>query len=58
MSFTEYKGMNLPKVAEEVLKYWEENDIFEKSVSEREGNEPLCFLKARLPQTDYPEFTT
>lgn len=44
-NFTEYKGLNLPKVAEEILNYWEENNIFEKSVSTREGKEPFVFFE-------------
>ena len=44
-SFTEYKGLDLPKVAEEILNYWEENNIFEKSVTTREGNEPFVFFE-------------
>ena len=48
--FPEYKGLNLPKIAEELLAYWEENSIFEKSVSSREGKPPYVFLKVpRLP---------
>jgi len=43
--FPEYKGLNLPKVAEEILNYWEENNIFEKSVSTREGKEPYVFYE-------------
>lgn len=43
--FPEYKGLNLPNVAKEILQYWEENDIFEKSVSTREGNEPYVFFE-------------
>ncbi|MFD0863456.1 isoleucine--tRNA ligase [Sungkyunkwania multivorans] len=45
MKFTEYKGIDLPKVAEEVLNYWEENNIFEKSVTTREGKEPFVFFE-------------
>ncbi|WP_224488481.1 isoleucine--tRNA ligase [Robertkochia flava] len=45
MSFTEYKGMNLSHTAEEILKYWEEHKIFEKSISEREGKEPFVFFE-------------
>ena len=37
--------MNLPQTADEVLKYWEEHNIFEKSVSEREGQEPYVFFE-------------
>ncbi|AZJ33336.1 Isoleucyl-tRNA synthetase [Tenacibaculum mesophilum] len=43
--FTEYKGLDLPKVAEEILNYWEENNIFEKSITTREGNEPFVFFE-------------
>lgn len=41
----EYKGLDMPKVAEEILNYWEENDIFEKSVSTREGKDPFIFFE-------------
>ena len=43
--FPEYKGLDLPKVAEEILNYWEENDIFEKSVTTREGKESFIFFE-------------
>jgi isoleucyl-tRNA synthetase len=43
--FPEYKGLDLPKVAEEILAYWEENDIFEKSITTREGSEPFVFFE-------------
>jgi isoleucyl-tRNA synthetase len=43
--FTEYKGLNLPVVAEEILNYWEENNIFEKSITSREGAESFVFFE-------------
>jgi len=43
--FPEYKGLDLPKVAEEILNYWQENNIFEKSVTSREGAEPYIFFE-------------
>ena len=43
--FPEYKGLDLPNVAEEMLSYWEENNIFEKSVTTREGKEPFVFFE-------------
>ncbi len=43
--FAEYKGLNLPKVAEEILNYWQENNIFEKSVTTREGSKPFVFFE-------------
>ena len=43
--FPEYKGLNLSKIADEVRNDWEENNIFEKSVSTREGNKPYVFYE-------------
>ncbi|PWH83718.1 isoleucine--tRNA ligase [Algibacter marinivivus] len=43
--FPEYKGLDLPNVANEVLQYWQENNIFEKSVSTREGKESYVFFE-------------
>ncbi len=45
MKFAEYKGLDLPVVAEEILKYWKENKIFEKSISTREGKERYVFFE-------------
>ncbi|GGZ84629.1 isoleucine--tRNA ligase [Algibacter mikhailovii] len=43
--FPEYKGLDLPNVANEILQYWQENNIFEKSVSTREGATPYVFYE-------------
>ncbi|WP_298417446.1 isoleucine--tRNA ligase [uncultured Kordia sp.] len=43
--FREYKGLDLPVVADEILNYWEENNIFEKSISSREGAESFVFFE-------------
>jgi len=43
--FPEYKGLDLPKVAEEILQYWQDTNIFEKSVTTREGAEPYVFFE-------------
>ncbi|WP_405400475.1 isoleucine--tRNA ligase [Maribacter sp. Asnod2-G09] len=45
MKFTEYQGLNLPKVAEEILDYWSKNAIFEKSISTREGKDSYVFYE-------------
>ena len=45
MKFAEYKGLDLPKVAEEVLNYWKTANIFEKSVSSREGKDSYVFFE-------------
>jgi len=45
VKFPEYKGLDLPKVAEEILNYWQDNNIFEKSVTTREGATPFVFFE-------------
>ena len=45
IKFTEYKGLNLPTVASEVLDFWKKEYIFEKSVTTREGNPPFVFFE-------------
>lgn len=43
--FTEYKGLDLPAAASEVLDFWKKENIFEKSVTTREGAEPFVFFE-------------
>jgi isoleucyl-tRNA synthetase len=43
--YPEYKHLNLSQVAKDVLKEWEENSIFEKSISTREGKTPFVFYE-------------
>nr|WP_294934157.1 isoleucine--tRNA ligase [uncultured Flavobacterium sp.] len=43
--FTEYKGLDLPTVASEVLDFWKKQNIFEQSVTSREGNQPYVFFE-------------
>ena len=43
--FTEYNGLDLPAVADEILNYWEENNIFEKSINSRENSESFVFFE-------------
>ncbi len=45
MKYTEYKGLNLPQIGEEIRKYWEEKDIFAQSLSTREGHERFVFYE-------------
>jgi len=45
MKYTEYKGLNLPNIGEEMRKYWEDNNIFAKSLSTREGHKPFVFYE-------------
>jgi len=44
-NFKEYKGLDLPKVASDVLDFWKQENIFEKSITTREGNQPFVFFE-------------
>ncbi|MCL4134566.1 UNVERIFIED_CONTAM: hypothetical protein GTU68_007057 [Idotea baltica] len=43
--FREYKGLDLSKVADETQQFWEENDIFQKSITSRNTNKPFVFYE-------------
>jgi len=43
--YQEYKNLNLSEIAKEMLQFWEDNDIFEKSLKNREGNKPFVFYE-------------
>jgi isoleucyl-tRNA synthetase len=43
--FREYKGLSLTTIAKEVGSFWKDSEIFEKSMSEREGAEPFVFFE-------------
>lgn len=43
--FTEYSAFNLSEVNKEVLKKWDENDVFHKSMDEREGAPSFVFYE-------------
>ena len=45
MGFKEHKQLNLAATAQEILSFWEEESIFEKSVSTREGQAPYVFYE-------------
>lgn len=43
--YPEYKQLNLSQISKDVLKQWNENKTFEKSVSTREGKTPWVFYE-------------
>lgn len=44
-TFREYKGLDLPVIAKEILHFWEEKDIFKQSIDSRDGKEPFVFFE-------------
>jgi len=45
MIFPDYNNLNLSKIGQEILSYWEDNNIFEKSIQSREGEKPYIFFE-------------
>ncbi|WP_454981763.1 isoleucine--tRNA ligase [Capnocytophaga granulosa] len=45
MKFTEYKALELNRIAEEILQFWKDNAIFQKSIDFRNGKEPFIFYE-------------
>ena len=45
MKYKEYKELNFAKVGEEILAFWKQEKIFEKSVSNREGKQTFTFYE-------------
>jgi len=43
--YKEYKQLNLPEIGKEVLKRWETENIFEKSISNRPASKPYTFYE-------------
>ena len=44
-NYPTYKGLDLPNVASRVLEQWEKNEVFNKSITTREGKEPFIFFE-------------
>ena len=47
--FAEHNGLNLTQTNNDVLAAWEKNDIFHKSIDEREGCPQFIFYPPSLP---------
>jgi len=45
MIFPDYNNLNLSKIGDEILSYWRDNNIFEKSIQSREGAKPFIFFE-------------
>ena len=45
MPYNEYKSLNLPDIDREVRSFWENNDIFNKSIAERADGQPFVFYE-------------
>lgn len=52
--FTEHDGLNLTKTNEEVLAQWEKNDVFHRSIDEREGCPKFIFFEGPPSANGHP----
>ncbi|HPE42728.1 MAG TPA: isoleucine--tRNA ligase [Bacteroidales bacterium] len=44
-TYKEYKQLDLKQIGDEIRKFWEEEDIFKKSLDSRRGNEAFVFYE-------------
>jgi hypothetical protein len=47
--YSEYKQLELTKIASEILRYWDKEDMFRKGLERSREKERLSFMKDRLP---------
>ena len=52
--FAEHKGLNLVEINKEVLSKWNENDVFHKTISEREGCPEFVFFEGPPSANGHP----
>ena len=52
--FAEYKGLNLTQVNKDILESWNENDVFHKTIDEREGCPQFVFFEGPPSANGHP----
>ena len=52
--FAEHNGLNLTQTNNDVLAAWEKNDIFHKSIDEREGCPQFIFFEGPPSANGHP----
>jgi isoleucyl-tRNA synthetase len=43
--FTEYKQLSLTQIADDILSFWDKENIFQKSVNTKDSNKPFIFFE-------------
>lgn len=43
--YKSYKQLNLPEIDQDILRFWDENDVFAKSIAERDPQKPYVFYE-------------
>ena len=57
-NFKERKNIKLNQLSSDILKVWEEENTFSKSVENRSENNPFVFYEGPLLQMVFLEFIT
>lgn len=52
--YPEYKTLNLPEIDQQILEFWNKEQIFEKSVSSRKGQTPFVFYEGPPSANGHP----
>jgi len=52
--FAEHNGLDLPEDNNQILKEWEKNDIFHRSITERDGNPQFVFFEGPPSANGHP----
>ena len=52
--FAEHQGLDLVKTNQDVLTYWQENNIFLRSIAEREGQPQFVFFEGPPSANGHP----
>ena len=52
--FAEHNGLDLTEVNNQILKEWEKNDIFHRSITERDGNPQFVFFEGPPSANGHP----
>jgi len=45
VTYQEYKNFSYPELSKKILEFWETNDIFKKSLTQRKGGKPFIFYE-------------
>ncbi len=54
MAFNEYKRLQLPELAQEVLSFWNTEEVFQKTISTRDNHPPFIFYEGRPSANGLP----
>ena len=52
--FAEHNGLNLTQVNKDILEQWNANDVFHKTIDEREGCPQFVFFEGPPPANGHP----